>query len=180
MYFKKIYMHGFKSFADPVTIEFHKGITCIVGPNGSGKSNISDAIRWVLGEQSPKMLRGGKMEEVIFSGTASRKSRGMAEVILTIDNSSNILPIEYNEVAITRRMYRSGESEYYINNNQCRLRDIRELIMDTGIGVDGYSLIGQGKIADIVSNKTESRREIFEEAAGIVMYRTRKAEAERS
>ena len=179
MYFKKIYMHGFKSFADPVTIEFHKGITCIVGPNGSGKSNISDAIRWVLGEQSPKMLRGGKMEEVIFSGTASRKSRGMAEVILTIDNSSNILPIEYNEVAITRRMYRSGESEYYINNNQCRLRDIRELIMDTGIGVDGYSLIGQGKIADIVSNKTESRREIFEEAAGIVMYRTRKAEAER-
>ena len=179
MYFKKIYMHGFKSFADPVTIEFHKGITCIVGPNGSGKSNISDAIRWVLGEQSPKMLRGGKMEEVIFSGTASRKSRGMAEVILTIDNSTGILPIEYNEVAITRRMYRSGESEYYINNNQCRLRDIRELIMDTGIGVDGYSLIGQGKIADIVSNKTESRREIFEEAAGIVMYRTRKAEAER-
>ena len=179
MYFKKIYMHGFKSFADPVTIEFHKGITCIVGPNGSGKSNISDAIRWVLGEQSPKMLRGGKMEEVIFSGTASRKSRGMAEVILTIDNAAGILPIEYNEVAITRRMYRSGESEYYINNNQCRLRDIRELIMDTGIGVDGYSLIGQGKIADIVSNKTESRREIFEEAAGIVMYRTRKAEAER-
>ena len=179
MYFKKIYMHGFKSFADPVTIEFHRGITCIVGPNGSGKSNISDAIRWVLGEQSPKMLRGGKMEEVIFSGTASRKSRGMAEVILTIDNSTGILPIEYSEVAITRRMYRSGESEYYINNSQCRLRDIRELIMDTGIGVDGYSLIGQGKIADIVSNKTESRREIFEEAAGIVMYRTRKAEAER-
>lgn len=179
MYFKRIDMHGFKSFAEPVSIEFHDGITCIVGPNGSGKSNISDAIRWVLGEQSPKMLRGGKMEEVIFAGTANRKSRGMAEVTLVIDNSTGILPIDYAEVAITRRMYRSGESEYAINNNQCRLRDIRELIMDTGIGVDGYSLIGQGKIADIVSNKPESRREIFEEAAGIVKYRTKKAESER-
>ena len=179
MYFKRIDMHGFKSFAEPVSIEFHDGITCIVGPNGSGKSNISDAIRWVLGEQSPKMLRGGKMEEVIFAGTASRKSRGMAEVTLVIDNSTGILPIDYAEVAITRRMYRSGESEYSINNSQCRLRDIRELIMDTGIGVDGYSLIGQGKIADIVSNKPESRREIFEEAAGIVKYRTKKAESER-
>jgi chromosome segregation protein len=172
-------MHGFKSFAEPVSIEFHEGITCIVGPNGSGKSNISDAIRWVLGEQSPKMLRGGKMEEIIFAGTASRKSRGMAEVTLVIDNSKGILPIDFAEVAITRRMYRSGESEYFINNSQCRLKDIRELIMDTGIGVDGYSLIGQGKIADIVSNKPESRREIFEEAAGIVKYRTRKAESER-
>lgn len=179
MYFKKIYMHGFKSFAEPVTIDFNDGITCIVGPNGSGKSNISDAIRWVLGEQSPKALRGGKMDEVIFAGTASRKSRGMAEVTLVIDNSENILPIDYNEVAITRRMYRSGESEYLINNNHCRLKDIREMIMDTGIGVDGYSIIGQGKIADIVSNKPESRREIFEEAAGIVMYRTKKAEVER-
>ena len=172
-------MHVFKSFAEPVTIEFRRGVTCVIGPNGSGKSNISDAIRWVLGEQSPKMLRGGKMEEVIFSGTESRRSRGMAEVTLVIDNSEGELPIDYNEVAITRRMYRSGESEYSINNNQCRLRDIRELIMDTGIGVDGYSLIGQGKISDIVSNKTESRREIFEEAAGIVMYRSKKAEAER-
>lgn len=179
MYFKSIEMQGFKSFAEPVSIEFHDGITCIVGPNGSGKSNISDAIRWVLGEQSPKMLRGGKMEEVIFAGTASRKSRGMAEVTLVIDNSTGILPIDYAEVAITRRMYRSGESEYAINNNPCRLRDIRELIMDTGIGVDGYSLIGQGKIADIVSNKPESRREIFEEAAGIMKYRTKKAESER-
>lgn len=179
MYFKRIELHGFKSFAEPVTIEFHKGVTCVIGPNGSGKSNISDAIRWVLGEQSPKMLRGGKMEEVIFSGTANRRSRGMAEVTLVIDNSEGELPIDYNEVAITRRMYRSGESEYSINNNQCRLRDIRELIMDTGIGVDGYSLIGQGKISDIVSNKTESRREIFEEAAGIVMYRSKKAESER-
>ncbi len=179
MYFKRLEMHGFKSFAEPVVIEFHEGVTCIVGPNGSGKSNISDAIRWVLGEQSPKMLRGGKMEEVIFSGTASRKSRGMAEVTLVIDNSTGILPIDYNEVAITRRMYRSGESEYLINNNHCRLRDIRELIMDTGIGVDGYSLIGQGKIADIVSSKPESRREIFEEASGVVMYKSKKAESER-
>lgn len=179
MYFKRIDMHGFKSFAEPVSIEFNHGITCIVGPNGSGKSNISDAIRWVLGEQSPKTLRGGKMEDVIFAGTASRKSRGMAEVVLVIDNSNGILPIDYSEVAITRRVFRSGESEYYINNNACRLKDIRELIMDTGIGVDGYSLIGQGKIADIVSNKTESRREIFEEAAGIVKYRSKKAEAER-
>lgn len=172
-------MHGFKSFAEPAIIEFHEGITCIVGPNGSGKSNISDAIRWVLGEQSPKMLRGGKMEEVIFSGTANRKSRGMAEVTLVIDNTTGILPIDYNEVAITRRMYRSGESEYLINNNQCRLRDIRELIMDTGIGVDGYSIIGQGKIAELVSNKPESRREIFEEAAGVVMYKSKKAESEK-
>ncbi|MGN1334714.1 MAG: chromosome segregation protein SMC [Anaerovoracaceae bacterium] len=179
MYFKRLEMHGFKSFAEPVVIEFHEGVTCIVGPNGSGKSNISDAIRWVLGEQSPKMLRGGKMEEVIFSGTASRKSRGMAEVTLIIDNSTGILPIDYNEVAITRRMYRSGESEYLINNSHCRLRDIRELIMDTGIGVDGYSIIGQGKIADIVSSKPESRREIFEEAAGVVMYKSKKAESER-
>lgn len=179
MLFKKIEMHGFKSFAEPITIEFNEGLTGIVGPNGSGKSNISDAIRWVLGEQSPKMLRGGKMEEVIFNGTDARKSRGMAEVTLVIDNSDESLPIDYKEVAITRRMYRSGESEYHINGNQCRLRDIRELIMDTGIGVDGYSIIGQGKIADIISNKTESRREIFEEAAGIVAYRTKKSEAER-
>lgn len=179
MYFKRLEMHGFKSFAEPVVIEFHEGVTAVVGPNGSGKSNISDAIRWVLGEQSPKALRGGKMEEVIFAGTASRKSRGMAEVTLVIDNSTGILPIDYNEVAITRRMFRSGESEYMINNNHCRLRDIRELIMDTGIGVDGYSLIGQGKIADIVSNKPESRREIFEEAAGVVMYKSKKAEAEK-
>lgn len=179
MYFKRLEIHGFKSFAEPVVIDFHEGITAIVGPNGSGKSNISDAIKWVLGEQSPKALRGGKMEEVIFAGTASRKSRGMAEVTLVIDNSTHILDIEYSEVSICRRMYRSGESEYLINNNHCRLKDIRELIMDTGIGVDGYSIIGQGKIADIISNKTESRREIFEEAAGVVLYKTKKAEAEK-
>jgi len=179
MYFKRLEMHGFKSFAEPVVIDFNEGITCIVGPNGSGKSNISDAIRWVLGEQSPKALRGGKMDEVIFAGTEDRKSRGMAEVTLVIDNTEGVLDIAYNEVAITRRMFRTGESEYLINNNQCRLKDIRELIMDTGIGVDGYSIIGQGKIADIVSSKPENRREIFEESAGIVMYKNRKAEAER-
>ena len=137
MYFKRIELNGFKSFADPVTIEFTNGITCVVGPNGSGKSNISDAIRWVLGEQSPKMLRGGKMEEVIFAGTQNRKPKGMAEVTLVIDNTDHSLDIEFDEVAITRRMYRSGESEYLINKSPCRLRDIRELIMDTGIGVEG-------------------------------------------
>ncbi len=179
MHFKRLELNGFKSFADPVTIDFTGGITCIVGPNGSGKSNISDAIRWVLGEQSPKMLRGGKMEEVIFAGTQNRKPKGMAEVTLVIDNSDHELPIEFDEVGITRRMYRSGESEYLINKTPCRLRDIRELIMDTGIGVEGYSIIGQGKISDIIDNKMDSRREIFEEAAGIVKYRSRKNEAER-
>ncbi len=171
-------MQGFKSFADPVNIEFNDGITCIIGPNGSGKSNISDALRWVLGEQSSKQLRGNKMQDVIFAGTATRKPKGMAEVTLVIDNSENILPLEYNEVAVTRRMFRSGESEYLINGNQCRLRDIRELFMDTGIGVEGYSIIGQGKIADIVSTRPENRRQIFEEAAGVVLYKSRKAEAE--
>jgi len=178
MYFKRLEMQGFKSFADPMVIDFHEGVTCIVGPNGSGKSNVSDALRWVLGEQSPKALRGGRMEEVIFNGTEARRAKGMAEVTLVIDNSAGILKIDYSEVAITRRMYRNGDSEYLINNNACRLKDIRELIMDTGIGVDGYSIIGQGKIADIVSNKPEARRSIFEESAGVVAYKTRKTEAE--
>ena len=177
MYFKRLEIHGFKSFADPAVIEFNEGITAIVGPNGSGKSNISDAIRWVLGEQSAKELRGGKMEEVIFNGTEIRRARGMAEVTLVIDNAERKLNVDYTEVAVTRRMYRSGESEYLINGNNCRLKDIRELIMDTGIGVDGYSIIGQGRIADIISNKTESRRKIFEEAAGVVAYKARRAEA---
>lgn len=171
-------MQGFKSFADPVTIELNDGVTCIIGPNGSGKSNISDALRWVLGEQSSKQLRGSKMQDVIFAGTATRRPKGMAEVTLVIDNSEGILPLEYNEVAVTRRMFRSGESEYLINGNQCRLRNIRELFMDTGIGVEGYSIIGQGKIADIVSNRAENRRQIFEEAAGVVLYKSRKTEAE--
>ena len=171
-------MQGFKSFADPVNIELNDGVTCIIGPNGSGKSNISDALRWVLGEQSSRQLRGSKMQDVIFAGTATRKPKGMAEVTLVIDNSEGILPLEYNEVAVTRRMFRSGESEYMINGNQCRLRDIRELFMDTGIGVEGYSIIGQGKIADIVSTRPENRRQIFEEAAGVVLYKSRKTEAE--
>ncbi len=179
MYFKRIEMHGFKSFVEPVVVEFDKGITCVVGPNGSGKSNISDAIRWVLGEQSSKMLRCDKMEDVIFAGTTSRKSRGMAEVTLVIDNSTGILPIDYSEVAITRRLFRSGESEYAINNNSCRLRDITELLLDTGIGVEGYSLIGQGHIGDIISNKSDSIKEIFEESAGIVSYRKKKEDAEK-
>ena len=136
-------MQGFKSFADPVSIELNEGITCIIGPNGSGKSNISDALRWVLGEQSSKQLRGSKMQDVIFAGTATRKPKGMAEVTLVIDNSTGILPLEYNEVAVTRRMFRSGDSEYLINGSLCRLRDIRERFMDTGIGVEGYSIIGQ-------------------------------------
>ena len=179
MYFKRLEIHGFKSFVDPCVIEFSDGITCIVGPNGSGKSNISDALRWVLGEQSPSQLRGNRMEEVIFNGTETRRPRGMAEVTLVIDNTSGILDIDYQEVAVTRRAYRSGENEYLINGSACRLKDIRTLFMDTGIGVDGYSIIGQGRIQEIISNKTEGRRAIFEEAAGITAYKTRKQEAER-
>ena len=179
MYLKRIDIQGFKSFADPVSIEFKDGVTCIVGPNGSGKSNISDAMRWVLGEQSARTLRGGKMEEIIFAGTDSRRAKGMAEVTLVLDNTSGILEIDYTEVALKRRLFRSGESEYFINDNQCRLRDIRELIMDTGIGVDGYSFIGQGRVDKIVSDKPESRREVFEEAAGIIKYKSKRAEAER-
>lgn len=155
------------------------GITSVIGPNGSGKSNISDAIRWVLGEQSMKSLRGAKSEDVIFAGTQNRKSLGFAEASLIIDNTDSKLPIEYNEVIVTRRIYRSGETGYFINKTPCRLKDILELFMDTGIGKDGYSIIGQGKIDEILSNKSEDRRHIFEEAAGIVKYRVRKVESER-
>ena len=179
MYLKRIEMQGFKSFADKTVLEFEDGITAVIGPNGSGKSNISDAIRWVLGEQSIKTLRGAKLEDVIFAGTEARKSLGFAEVNMIIDNTSGKLPIDYSEVTVTRRVYRSGESEFYINKNQCRLKDIVELFMDTGIGRDGYSIIGQGRIDEILSTKSEERRNIFEEAAGIVKYRTRKHEAEK-
>ncbi|QXM05893.1 chromosome segregation protein SMC [Crassaminicella indica] len=179
MYLKKLDIHGFKSFADKIEIEFEKGVTGIVGPNGSGKSNISDAIRWVLGEQSPKTLRGSRMDDVIFAGTTKRKPVGMAEVSLTLDNESNKLPIDYSEVTVTRRVYRSGESEYYINKSLCRLKDIKEMFMDTGVGVDGYSIIGQGRIDEILNNKSENRRLLFEEAAGIVKYRSRKEESEK-
>lgn len=179
MYLKKVEIQGFKSFADKTEIEFKGGITAVVGPNGSGKSNVSDALRWVLGEQSAKTLRGSKMEDIIFSGTNSRKPTGYAEVTLVLDNKDEKLPIDYSEVSITRRMFRSGESEYYINKNSCRLKDIRELFMDTGVGKDGYSIIGQGRIDEILSTKSEDRRMIFEEAAGIVKYKTRKEEAEK-
>lgn len=179
LHLKKVSIQGFKSFADRTEIEFKEGITAIVGPNGSGKSNIADAIRWVLGEQSVKVLRGDKMEDVIFSGTESRKALGYAEVTIVFDNRDETIPIDYQEVAITRRMFRSGESEYYINKSPCRLKDIRELFMDTGIGKDGYSIVGQGRIDEILSTKPEDRRNIFEEAAGIIKYKSKKAEAEK-
>ena len=179
MYLKRLELQGFKSFADKTILEFKSGITSVIGPNGSGKSNISDAIRWVLGEQSMKSLRGSKSEDVIFAGTQARKSLGFAEVSMVIDNTDGKLPIEYSEVTVTRKLYRSGETGYFINKVPCRLKDVLELFMDTGIGRDGYSIIGQGKIDEILSNKSEDRRKIFEEAAGIVKYRTRKVESEK-
>ena len=179
MYLKRLEMQGFKSFADKTVLEFMPGITSVIGPNGSGKSNIADCIRWILGEQSMKSLRGSKTQDIIFSGTQNRKSLGFAEGALIFDNTDGTLPIEYSEVTITRKIYRSGETGYYINKVPCRLKDVVELFMDTGIGKDGYSIIGQGKIDEILSNKSEDRRHIFEEAAGIVKYRTRKEETEK-
>ena len=179
MYLKRLELQGFKSFADKTILELRPGITTVIGPNGSGKSNISDAIRWVLGEQSMKSLRGTKSLDIIFAGTQNRKSLGFAEASLVFDNSDGALPIEFTEVTVTRKIYRSGETGYYINKTPCRLKDVLELFMDTGIGKDGYSIIGQGKIDEILSNKSEDRRHIFEEAAGIVKYRTRKEETER-
>jgi len=179
LFLKSIDIQGFKSFPDKIHVTFDRGITAIVGPNGSGKSNISDAIRWVMGEQSTKTLRGSKMEDVIFAGTAKRQAVGYAEVSLTIDNSDLALKTDYTEVTVTRRYYRSGESEFYINKKSVRLKDIHELFMDTGLGRDGYSMIGQGKIDEILSVKSDERREVFDEAAGITKYRYRKEEAER-
>lgn len=179
MYLKRLELQGFKSFADKTVLELRPGITTVIGPNGSGKSNISDAIRWVLGEQSMKSLRGTKSLDIIFAGTQNRKSLGFAEASLVFDNSDGALPIEYTEVTVTRKIYRSGETGYYINKVPCRLKDVLELFMDTGIGKDGYSIIGQGKIDEILSNKSEDRRHIFEEAAGIVKYRSRKEESEK-
>ncbi|MBR2453131.1 MAG: AAA family ATPase, partial [Clostridia bacterium] len=179
MHLKSVELQGFKSFADKIYLDFNNGITAIVGPNGSGKSNISDAIRWVMGEQSVRSLRGSRMEDVIFAGTEVRKPQGFAEVSLTLDNSDGELPVDFEEVVITRRVYRSGEGEYFINHASCRLRDIHELFMDTGIGREGYSIVGQGKIDEILSNKSEDRRRIFEEAAGITKYKYRKNEAEK-
>ncbi len=174
MYLKSIEIHGFKSFANKIKLEFHNGISGIVGPNGSGKSNVADAVRWVLGEQRIKQLRGGTMTDVIFAGTELRKPLGYAYVAITLDNSDHALPIEYNEVTVSRRLYRSGESEYMINGNTCRLKDVNELFFDTGIGKEGYSIIGQGQIDQILSSKPEDRRNLFDEAAGIVKFKSRK------
>ncbi|MCR5468931.1 MAG: chromosome segregation protein SMC [Lachnospiraceae bacterium] len=179
MYLKSIEMQGFKSFATKIQLDFHDGITGIVGPNGSGKSNISDAVRWVLGEQSAKQLRGASMQDVIFSGTENRKPLSYAYVAITLDNSDHVLDIDYEEVTVSRRVYRSGESEYLINGTECRLKDVQELFFDTGIGKEGYSIIGQGQIERILSGKPEDRRELFDEAAGIVKFKKRKATAEK-
>ncbi len=179
MYLKSLEIQGFKSFPDKISLTFDKGLTAVVGPNGSGKSNIGDSVRWVLGEQSTKTLRGNKMEDVIFSGTVARKPMGFAAVTLNIDNSDKTFPDMDDEVAVTRKLYRSGDSEYMINGKSCRLKDINELFMDTGLGRDGYSIIGQGRIAEIVGAKSNERRDIFEEAAGISKFRYKKLEAER-
>lgn len=172
-------LHGFKSFPERTVLEFHEGVTAIVGPNGSGKSNVTDAIRWVLGEQSVKTLRGDSMQDIIFSGTSTRRSMSFAEVTMHVDNSDRLLKIDFAEIAITRRLYRSGESEYMINGQQVRLKDINALFMDTGLGKDSYSIIGQGKVDEILSTKSEDRRRVFEEAAGIQKFKTRKVEAQR-
>ncbi len=177
MYLKRLELHGFKSFAKKTVLEFNDGINGVVGPNGSGKSNISDAITWVLGEQSSKNLRGAKMDDVIFNGTEHRRPMSYAEVSLVLDNEDKKINSEYNEIYVTRKIYRNGETDYLINNKHCRLKDIYELFMDTGIGKDGYSIIGQGRIDKIINSKPEERRSIFEEAVGIVKYRTRKTEA---
>ena len=179
MYIKALEIQGFKSFPEKTRLSFEKDITVIVGPNGSGKSNISDALLWVMGEQKTRMLRGGKMEDVIFGGTEKRGAMGFAQVTLILNNTNRVLPLDTDEVSIARRYYRSGESEYYINREQVRLRDVTELLMDTGLGTDGYSIIGQGRISEIVSAKSTDRREIFEEAAGISRFRHRKDESER-
>ncbi len=174
MFLKRIEMQGFKSFAGKMTLEFHNGVTAIVGPNGSGKSNVADAVRWVLGEQSARQLRGGNMQDVIFAGTESRKPLGFASVSISFDNEDHKLNLDYPEVTVTRRLYRSGESEYMINGSSCRLKDIQELFYDTGIGKEGYSMIGQGQIDKILNGKPEERRELFDEAAGIVKFKRRK------
>ncbi|WP_088105064.1 chromosome segregation protein SMC [Halalkalibacter urbisdiaboli] len=179
MFLKRLEVVGFKSFAEQISIDFVPGVTAVVGPNGSGKSNISDGIRWVLGEQSAKSLRGSKMEDIIFAGSDSRKPLNYAEVSLVLDNEDQHIPIDYSEVSVTRRVYRSGDSEYFINKQTCRLKDIVELFMDSGLGREAYSIIGQGKVEEILSSKAEDRRVIFEEAAGVLKYKTRKIQAEK-
>ena len=179
MYLKSIEIQGFKSFANKLVFKFHNGITGIVGPNGSGKSNVADAVRWVLGEQRIKQLRGASMQDVIFSGTETRKPLGYAYVAITLDNSDHQLAIDFDEVTVARRIYRSGESEYLINGSPSRLKDVNELFYDTGIGKEGYSIIGQGQIDKILSGKPEERRELFDEAAGIVKFKKRKVAAQK-
>ncbi|MBR5453694.1 MAG: AAA family ATPase, partial [Clostridia bacterium] len=181
MYLKSLELHGFKSFPDKTVLKFNPGTTIIVGPNGSGKSNITDAMRWVLGELSSKSLRGSKMEDVIFSGADGVRPMGFAEVSITFDNSGEdkTLPSDYDEITVTRRYYRAGDSAYFINRKPVRLKDIYELFMNTGVGKEGYSIIGQGRIAEIISKKSEERRSIFEEAAGITKYRYRKNESQK-
>ncbi|MEH7522447.1 AAA family ATPase, partial [Bacillus sp. JJ1503] len=178
MFLKRLDVVGFKSFAERIMVDFVPGVTAVVGPNGSGKSNITDAIRWVLGEQSAKSLRGAKMEDIIFSGSDSRKALNFAEVTLTLDNEDQSLPIEYNEVSVTRRVYRSGESEFFINKQSCRLKDIVDLFMDSGLGREAFSIISQGRVEEILNSKAEDRRTIFEEAAGVLKYKSRKKKAE--
>ena len=179
MKLKSIEINGFKSFADKVKLDFESNITAIIGPNGSGKSNVSDAVRWVLGEQSIKTLRGNKMEDVIFSGTDEKNKKNYATVSITFDNSDNIIPIDFKEVTVSRKLYRSGESEYSINKSNVRLKEIKELFLDTGVGREGYSIIGQGRIEEIVNGKAEDRRFIFEEACGISKIKYQKSESEK-
>ena len=178
MFLKRLDVVGFKSFAERISVEFVPGVTAVVGPNGSGKSNITDSIRWVLGEQSAKSLRGAKMEDIIFAGSDSRKPLNFAEVTLTLDNEDQALPLDYNEVSVTRRVYRSGDSEYLINKQNCRLKDIVDLFMDSGLGREAFSIISQGRVEEILNSKPEDRRTIFEEAAGVLKYKSRKKKAE--
>lgn len=178
MYLKRIEIAGFKSFADRTKIEFEKGVTAVIGPNGSGKSNITEAIRWVLGEQSAKSLRGGKMPDIIFAGSESRKQLNIAEVTVVLDNTDHYLPLAFSEVSVTRRYRRTGESDFFINKKACRLKDIQDLFMDSGLGKESFSIISQGKVEAIFSSKPEDRRGIFEEAAGVLKYKQRKRKAE--
>jgi len=178
MFLKRLESVGFKSFAEPITVDFVPGVTAVVGPNGSGKSNVTDAIRWVLGEQSAKSLRGSKMEDIIFQGSETRKPLNIAEVTLILDNHDRTLPIDYQEVSVTRRVSRSGDSEFFLNKQPCRLKDIIDLFLDSGLGREAFSIIGQGKIEEILSSKAEERRTIFEEAAGVLKYKNRKKKAE--
>src|SRR5690625_4401299 len=177
MFLKRLETVGFKSFAERIDVDFVPGVTAVVGPNGSGKSNITDAIRWVLGEQSARSLRGAKMEDIIFQGSDTRKPLNVAEVTLVLDNSDKSLPLDYEEVSVTRRVYRSGESEFYINKQSCRLKDIIDLFMDSGLGRESFSIISQGQVEEILSTKAEERRIIFEEAAGVLKYKQRKEKA---